>query len=84
MLFVIKVILPLRIVESIWLQRLAYKLCPRVVFSSKKVFVKEVLPSLMQKTLGEYVQLALATCDLTIWILIFGCQKGFMTYLLWL
>jgi hypothetical protein len=38
----------------------------------------------MEKTLGEYVRLALATCDLTIWILIFGRQKGFMTYLLWL
>jgi hypothetical protein len=37
MLFVIKGYLPMKIVESIWLQQMAYKLGPRMVFPSSKV-----------------------------------------------
>lgn len=41
---------------------MAYRLCPRVVFPSKKVFVEEVLLALVEKVLVTYVQLALASC----------------------
>jgi hypothetical protein len=51
MLFIIKIFLPLRTVESIWFQRLALQLCPKVSFSSKKAFTKEVLPSMVVATL---------------------------------
>jgi hypothetical protein len=49
--------------KSILLQTLAYKLCMKVVFPSKKAFVKGIFPSLMQKTLVEYAQSILAKCD---------------------
>ncbi len=49
-------------VESIWFQRLAYKLCPKVVFPSK--FVEKVMLLPMQKTLLKHVQHVLTTCVL--------------------
>jgi hypothetical protein len=39
MLFVVKGFLPMNMVELIWLQRLAYRLCPHVI-----------LPSMLLKT----------------------------------
>jgi hypothetical protein len=38
----------------------------KVVFPSKKAFVKGILLSLVQKTLVEYAQSILAKCDLII------------------
>jgi hypothetical protein len=42
MLLVVKGFLPMRIVGSIWLKRLSYKLCPRIVFSSNKFCLKMI------------------------------------------
>ncbi len=52
---------------------MAYRLCPRVVFPSKKVFVEEVLLALVKKALVTYVQPALAsymstTCTFDLWM----------------
>ncbi len=47
--FKMKGYLPMRIVESIWLQRFACRLCPRVIFRSKKVLVDEILLGLVDK-----------------------------------
>ncbi len=73
MLFIIKSFLPLRTLESVWFQRLAFKLCPKVSFSSRKVFTKKVLPSLVNTTSTEFVQFALvecltATCTFDLWM----------------
>jgi hypothetical protein len=62
MLYVIKGFLPMKIIESVWLHRLAYRLCPRVVFPSKNVFVEKIMLDLVEKTMVTYVQLALASC----------------------
>jgi hypothetical protein len=62
MLYVIKGFLPMRTFESIWLHQMAYMLCPRVALPSKKMFVEEVLFTLMERTLMTYVQPTLATC----------------------
>jgi hypothetical protein len=51
MLYVIKGFLPMRTFESIWLHQMAYKLCLMVVFPSKKLFVEEVLLTLMERIL---------------------------------
>ena len=61
-LWVIKSYLPLRVVEGIWLQRMALRLCPRIVFPSRKVFTDEVLPTLVERTLQVYVLPALDSC----------------------
>jgi hypothetical protein len=62
MLFVIKGFLPLRIVEFVWFQRLVLQLYPKVSFLSKKVFTEEVFPTLVNKALTKFMQLALAIC----------------------
>jgi len=54
---------------------MAYKLCPRVVFPSKKVFVEKVLLALVEKPLVTYVQPALvscmfATCTFDLWMFV--------------
>jgi hypothetical protein len=51
MLFVVKGLLLMRIVEFIWLQRLTYKLCPWIVFPSREKKIEEILPSLVEKTM---------------------------------
>lgn len=38
------------------------RLCPRIVFPSRKVFADEVLPAMVEKNLQIYVLPALATC----------------------
>jgi preprotein translocase subunit SecB len=73
MLLMIKAYSLMRIVESIWLQRMAYRLCPQVVFPSKKKCVDDVLSGLVEKTMLTYVHLALAdyistTCTFDLWI----------------
>jgi hypothetical protein len=55
MLYVIKGFLPMRTFESIWLHQMVYRLCPRVVFPSKKMFVEEILLILMERILMTYV-----------------------------
>ncbi len=42
-------------IESIWFQRLSYKLCPQIVFPPRKAFVENVLPSLVEKIMVIYV-----------------------------
>jgi hypothetical protein len=64
-LYVIKDFLPMKIIKSIWLQQTIYKLCPKVIFPSKKLFMEEVLLALVEKTLVTFVQLALVTCLFT-------------------
>jgi hypothetical protein len=55
MSFIVKGLLPMRIVESIWLQQMAYMLCPWVVFPSMKAFVEEIMLNLVNKTMSTYV-----------------------------
>jgi hypothetical protein len=73
MLFVVKKLLPMRTMESIQLQWMAYMLCPWVIFPSRKTFVEEILPNLVKKILNTYVVLALAnylsiTCTFDLWM----------------
>jgi hypothetical protein len=72
-LFMVKGFLLMKNVESIWLQRLAYMLCPCIVFPSKKTLVEDILPSLVEKTMSTYVQPALvdyflATYTFDLWM----------------
>lgn len=64
----------MRMFESIWLHRMVYKLCPKVVFPLKKVFVEEILATLIDKTLVTYVQLAstsfFATFTFDLWMFV--------------
>jgi hypothetical protein len=55
MLFMVKGLLPMKFVESIWFQRLSYELCPQIIFPLRNVFVENVLPSLVKKTMVIYV-----------------------------
>jgi hypothetical protein len=48
-------------------------LCPLVVFPSRKTFVKNILPSLVEKTMTTYVEFALVnylltTCTFDLWM----------------
>jgi hypothetical protein len=49
MLFVVKGFMPMKMVELIWLQRLAYRLCPHVILPSMKSFVEDILLGLVDK-----------------------------------
>jgi hypothetical protein len=61
MVFVVKGLLFMKTIKSIWLQRLVYKLCLKVVFLySRKVFVEKVIPTL--------VNYLLITCTFQIWV----------------
>jgi len=60
-------------VEFILLQQLAYKLC---IFLFKKIFFKEALSILVEKTLATYVQLAMANVCLAQVFFIYGCLQG--------
>lgn len=53
MLFVLKGYLPMKIVESIQLQRLVYRLCLQMVFPSKKGFVDDVFFRLVANCIVE-------------------------------
>jgi hypothetical protein len=65
MLFVIKRLMPMKIIESIWLQRLTHMLCMRLVYTPKKTFVEKVLLGLVEKTMTIFVQFALVDWLLT-------------------
>ncbi len=54
-LLVVKNHLFIQFVESTWLKHLVMHLCPRIVFSSRKMFSQEVLVDLVKKTKQEYV-----------------------------
>jgi hypothetical protein len=45
---------------------MAYKLCPKVVFPSRKVFVDDMFFGLVEKTMLTYVHPALVDCILAI------------------
>jgi hypothetical protein len=71
----------MKVVESIWLQRLAYKLCPQVVFPFRKAFVEDILfgfikkKASLKKIMIMYMQPMSVNCLWTTYILICGCQK---------
>lgn len=52
----------MKVVESIWLQRLTYKLCPQVVFQFMKTFVEDILFGFIKKTMIMYMQPTLVNC----------------------
>ncbi len=62
--------------KSISSQALAYRLCMKVVFPSKKAFVEGNFLSFVQKTLVEYAQFILAKCDLIICTFDLWMSKG--------
>jgi len=55
MLFVIKRLMPMKIIQSIWLQRLTHMLCLWLVYTPKKIFVEKVLLGLVKKIMIIYV-----------------------------
>lgn len=55
MLYLIKGFLTMRTFESFWLHQMVYKLCSKVIFPSKKKFVEEIIPTLMEMVLVTYV-----------------------------
>jgi hypothetical protein len=55
MLFVIKWLMPMKTIKSIWLQRLVYRLCPWLLFPPMKTFVKETLLCLVEKITTTYL-----------------------------
>jgi hypothetical protein len=73
MLFMIKGLMPMRIIKSIWLQRLLYRLCLQLPFPPNKSFVEEILLGLIEKTMTIYMQSTLtdyilATCAFDLWM----------------
>jgi hypothetical protein len=62
MLIVIKGLMFMKIVESILLQKLTYRLCPWLLFRPRKTFVEEDLLGLVGKMMTIYVQLELVDC----------------------
>ncbi len=76
MLFMIKRLMPMRIIESIWLQRLTHMLCLWLVYTPKKTFVEKVLLSLVEKIVPIYVQLALVDYLLIIYNFDLWMSKG--------
>jgi hypothetical protein len=59
---IVKNHIPLQFVESSWLKRLSMHLCPRIVFLSRKQFVNELFPGLVEKTKQLYVLPTIVEC----------------------
>jgi hypothetical protein len=76
MLFMTNGLLPLKIVKLIWLHWFAYRLCWRVVFPSYKIFVEEILPSLVLKTIINHLHPTLNKCLLVSCTFNFWMLKG--------
>jgi len=76
MLFMIKGFFPLRTVEFIWFQILAFSLCPKVSFLSRKVFIEYVFFTLMNMTCIGFVQLARTKCLTTTCTINLQMSKG--------
>jgi len=55
MLFVIKWVMPMKTIKSIWLQRLVYRLCPWLLFPPMNFFVEETLLGLVEKIMTTYL-----------------------------
>ncbi len=51
-----------KMTSCIWLHHFVYKLCLKIVFSSKKVFVEEVMLALVKIFFANYVQPTTSTC----------------------
>ncbi len=89
MLFVVKRLLLMKTMESIWLQGMAYMLCLWVVFPFRKTFVEEILSNLVKKTMNTYVVPALVnylsiTCTFDLWMskgvhVVFACVVNFIS-----
>jgi len=62
MLFVAKAYMPISIVESQWLRHLIMHQNPLVMFLNHKQMVQHVIPSLMAKTMEQYVIPTLDSC----------------------
>ncbi len=62
MLFVLNGLLSLRIVEYVWFQILVMRLCLKVKFLFRMVFIEEVLLALVNRALSECVQPTLPKC----------------------
>jgi len=54
-LFVVKGLLPLNMVESIWMMQSSLWKEPQVVFASCRTLIEDILPSMMKRTLQEFV-----------------------------
>ncbi len=52
--------------ESIWMKRLIFHLCPKLNFPSRRQFSQEILSGLVEKTSQQYVLPTLANCFFTI------------------
>jgi len=76
MLFVIKRLMFMKIVESILLQKLTYKLCSRLVFPPRKTIVEDDLLGLVEKTMTIYVQPELVDCLLATYTFDLWMSKG--------
>ncbi len=76
MLFVIKRLMFMKIIESILLQKLTYKLCSRLVFPPRNTFVEEDLLGLVEKTMTIYVQPELVNCLLATYTFDLWMSKG--------
>ncbi len=58
--------MPLKTTKGLWLKRLTLNLCPIVVFFNYKIFINEVLLTLVdQMTKDKYVFFVISSCILT-------------------
>jgi hypothetical protein len=65
-ILIVKNHLPLQFVKNSWLKILSMHLFPRIIFPSKKKFVNELLPGLVEKTKQLYVLPILVECHFAI------------------
>jgi hypothetical protein len=65
LLFVAKAYMPISIAKSQWLRHLVMHQNPLVMFSNHKQMVQHVIPSLVAKTMEQYVIPTLDTCVTT-------------------
>jgi hypothetical protein len=56
-LYICEGYMPLSTCENIWLQRLVLCQCPHVIFPSHLTLVKDVLPTMVSKTMQLHVLL---------------------------
>jgi len=62
-LLTVKNHLPLQFVESVWFKHLVLQLCPHVQFPFRKLFSKNILPKLVEKTKEIYLLPLLNDCN---------------------
>ncbi len=66
----------MQFVESMWLKHLILRFCPKLNFLSKRQFSQEILLGLVEKTIQQYVLLALANYFSTTTSFDFWMSKG--------